>query len=100
MTVGTRQVREWQASVPGPQFRSYGSITTELRTWHLLFKTADGGWTEAVNLGNEINSEESENRPFITADGKYLFYNSSANESRDVFWVDLGIVKKLGPVSQ
>lgn len=24
------------ASVPGPQFRSYGSITAELRTWHLL----------------------------------------------------------------
>jgi len=22
--------------VPGPQFRSYGSIATELRTWHLL----------------------------------------------------------------
>ena len=67
---------------------------------YVSFKTPDGGWTEAVNLGSEINSEESQNRPFITADGKYLFYNSSANESRDVFWVDLGVVEQLRPVSQ
>ena len=65
-----------------------------------LSELDDGVWTEAVNLGSEINSEESENRPFITADGKYLFFNSSANESRDVFWVDLGVVEQLRPVSQ
>jgi hypothetical protein len=50
-----------------------------------------------MNLGYGINSEESENRPSITADGKYLFYNKSANESKDVYWVDLGVVKKQDP---
>jgi Tol biopolymer transport system component len=64
---------------------------------YVSFAVADGEWTDAVNLGDGINSEESENRPFITADGKYLFYNSSVHESRDVYWVDLGVVEGLHP---
>jgi hypothetical protein len=31
-------------------------------------KAADGVWSDAMNLGDGINSEESENRPFITAE--------------------------------
>lgn len=66
---------------------------------YVSFRNADGGWTEAINLGEGINSDRSENRPFITADGKYLFYNSNVNGSRDVFWVDLDVVKQLKPTS-
>jgi len=61
------------------------------------FRTPDGGWSDAVNLGGGVNSEQSENRPFITADGKYLFYNRGNSENRDVYWVDLGVVRKLKP---
>jgi len=64
---------------------------------YVSFRKKNGDWTEAVNLGNEINSDRSENRPFITADGKYLFFNSNVNGSRDVFWVDLAAVKRLNP---
>ena len=35
---------------------------------YVSFKRRDGSWTEAVNLGDQINSDQSENRPFITAD--------------------------------
>lgn len=66
---------------------------------YVSFRTKDGGWGEAINLGDGINSERSENRPFITADGRYLFYNSNVNGSRDVFWVDLDVVRKLEPNS-
>lgn len=66
---------------------------------YVSFRKQDGGWSEAINLGDEINSKESENRPFISANGKYLFYNSSVNGSRDVFWVDLGAIQKLRPVN-
>ena len=62
---------------------------------YVSFRAADGSWSDAVNLGDEVNSEESENRPFITADGKYLFYNKSSAEGRDVYWADLGVVQKL-----
>jgi Tol biopolymer transport system component len=67
---------------------------------YVSFQMADGCWTEGINLGDQINSEQSENRPFITADGRYLFYNSSAGKSRDVYWVDLGVVQKLRPANQ
>jgi Tol biopolymer transport system component len=67
---------------------------------YVSFKAADDSWSDAINLGDGINSEESENRPFITADGKYLFYNKSSGENRDVYWVDLGVVQKLRSVDQ
>lgn len=67
---------------------------------YVSFKTANGGWTDAINLGPQINSVESENRPFITADGKYLFYNSSVGGSRDVYWVAVVAVEALRPVEE
>ena len=63
----------------------------------MSFRTQDGGWSDAVNLGNGINSAGSENRPFITADEKYLFFNRGSTDGRDVYWVDLDAVRKLGP---
>lgn len=67
---------------------------------YVSFKTANGGWTDAINLGPQINSEESENRPFVTADGKYLFFNSSIGGSRDVYWVAVSAVEKLRPIDE
>jgi len=58
---------------------------------------ANGGWSDAVNLGSGINSEGSENRPFVTADGKYLFFNRGDSDGRDVYWVDLDAVRRLRP---
>jgi Tol biopolymer transport system component len=64
---------------------------------YVSFRSNDGGWTDAINLGEEINSQQSENRPVITADGKYLFFNSNVAGSRDVYWVDLDVVRALNP---
>lgn len=64
---------------------------------YVSFRSKDGSWTDAINLGGEINSERSENRPFITADGRYLFFNSNVAGSRDVYWVDLDAVRELNP---
>jgi len=95
---------EWDPSIaPDGSFLVFCSKKPSgfgLDDLYVSFRTADGGWTEGINLGDQINSEQSENRPFITADGKYLFYNSSVNGSRDVFWVDLGAVQKRRPVNQ
>jgi hypothetical protein len=65
---------------------------------YVSFRTADGGWTDAVNLGSGNNSASSENRPFITADDKYLFFNRGDGANRDVYWVDLDAVRQLSPV--
>ncbi len=40
----------------------------------------DGKWGEAVNLGNKINSALNEDTPFITEDGKSLYFSSQAHK--------------------
>jgi Tol biopolymer transport system component len=64
---------------------------------YVSFKDKNGGWVEATNLGSTVNSSGSENRPFITADGMYLFYTSNEGGNRDVYWVDMEIVRRLKP---
>jgi len=54
---------------------------------YITFRRADGEWGPAVNMGPEVNSAGSENRPFVTRDGKYFFFTSTRNGSRDTFWV-------------
>jgi hypothetical protein len=54
---------------------------------YISFRGEDGRWGPPVNLGPEINSAGSENRPWVTRDGKYFFFTSTRHGSRDVFWV-------------
>jgi hypothetical protein len=64
---------------------------------YVTFKTVDGSWSEPVNMGNEINTEKSENRPYVTPDGKYFFYTSTIRGNRDIYWVDARIIEGLKP---
>jgi hypothetical protein len=54
---------------------------------YITFKAKDGSWTPPVNMGEEVNSAGSENRPYVTRDGRYFFFTSTRNGSRDTFWV-------------
>jgi len=62
---------------------------------YVSFRGENGRWLEAINLGDKINTSSSENRPFITADSKYLFYTSNAGGNRDIYWIDMDFVRKL-----
>ncbi len=64
---------------------------------YVSFKDKNGHWSEAINLGDKVNSSGSENRPFITADNQYLFYNSNARGNRDVYWIKMDFIRKLKP---
>ena len=54
---------------------------------YITFKGKNGQWGPAKNMGTEVNSSGSENRPYVTRDGKYFFFTSTRNGSRDTFWV-------------
>ncbi len=54
---------------------------------YIAFKGQDGRWTPPLNMGEEVNSPGSENRPYVTHDGRYFFFTSTRNGSRDTFWV-------------
>ncbi len=61
---------------------------------YITFRQADDTWSTPVNVGAPINSEASENRPWITPDGKYLFFASTrpGMGRSDVYWVDASAI--------
>lgn len=58
---------------------------------YISFKKADGTWTPSVNMGKDINTDRYEYCPFVTQDGKYLFYTSN----QDIYWVSTGIIDEV-----
>jgi len=56
---------------------------------YISFKNADGSWTKSVNMGEKINTKNHELCPFVSNDGKYLFYTSN----KDIYWVSTEIFK-------
>jgi len=64
----------------------------------ISFREADGGWSEPRNLGPGINSDAKEEYPYVTPDGRFLFFNSNRpsalNPERipdgpgNIYWVD------------
>ena len=55
-----------------------------------------GGPTRRTRRSSELSN--SENRPFITSDGRYLFFNSDSGGSRDIYWIDMEVVRRLDPL--
>ena len=43
---------------------------------YVAFREDGGGWTPAVHLGPEINSDRTEYCPVVSPDGRFLFYTS------------------------
>ncbi|MFH1940645.1 MAG: hypothetical protein ABIL68_00975, partial [bacterium] len=82
----------------------------------------DRTWSEAINMGESINSNAHEIHPFVTRDGKYLFFcttrrimyqrysdppityeekinwlDKPGNEFEDIYWIDTKIIEELRP---
>ena len=66
---------------------------------YVSFRERDGSWCKAINTGSRVNSTKSENRPYVSPDGKYFFYTSTIRGNRDIYWVDVKIIEELKPDS-
>ncbi len=62
---------------------------------YISFKDLEGNWTKSINMGPSINSKGHELCPFVTKDGKYLFYTSN----QDIYWVSTAIFADLKAVN-
>ena len=60
---------------------------------YISFKNTDGSWTKSINMGAPVNTEHHELCPFVTQDGKYLFYTSD----QDIYWVSTKIFENYKP---
>ncbi|MFC1502553.1 ankyrin repeat domain-containing protein [bacterium] len=54
---------------------------------HITFSKSDGTWTEALDMGSDINTDGFENCPLISPCGKYLFFRSSRAGQHGIHWV-------------
>ncbi|MCX7861656.1 MAG: hypothetical protein N2449_01515 [Bacteroidales bacterium] len=48
---------------------------------YMAFRRPNGTWSQAINLGEPINSSADENYPYITADGQKLYFSSNRSGS-------------------
>ncbi|MFH1196489.1 MAG: hypothetical protein V1720_12370 [bacterium] len=60
---------------------------------YISFKRKNGNWSEGKSLGNEINSSRHESNPFLSPDGKYLFFSRGFN----IYWVSANVIEELRP---
>lgn len=60
---------------------------------YISFKDKGGKWTPSQNMGTAINSDGHELCPFVTHDGKYLFFTSN----QSIYWISAEIIEQLRP---
>lgn len=58
---------------------------------YISFKEGDGSWSPSINMGDKVNTEGHELCPFVTADGKYLFFTSR----QDIYWISTAVIADL-----
>jgi hypothetical protein len=58
---------------------------------YVSFRRADGTWTLSKSLGNIINTVTDDFCPYVSPDGKYLFYASQG----DIYWVSTDVIRKM-----
>lgn len=58
---------------------------------YVSFRERNGNWTASRSLGHTVNTETDDFCPYISPDGKYLFYASRG----DIYWVSIEVINKL-----
>jgi hypothetical protein len=62
---------------------------------YISFKKKDGTWTKLENMGDKINTTETDYCPMLSPDGKYFFFTSGKTGNGDIYWVDAKIIEEL-----
>lgn len=58
---------------------------------YISFKKIGGGWSKAMNMGPEINTNGHELCPYVSPDGAYFFYTSR----QDIYWISAEVIEEL-----
>jgi Tol biopolymer transport system component len=62
---------------------------------YITFRKQDGTWSTPQNMGPDINTPYSEEKPYITCDGKYLFFSNDSAGNLEIYWVGAKIIEEL-----
>jgi ankyrin repeat protein len=63
----------------------------------IRFKKSDGTWTDAIDMGLKVNSTAHDLAPYISPDGKYMFFVSQRERMNGMMWMDARIIEELRP---
>ncbi len=66
----------------------------------ISFHDSKNGWTQAVNMGDSVNSLHNETSPVVTPDGKFLFFLRVSGDVNDVYWMDAGVIDDIRRVAE
>lgn len=58
---------------------------------YISFKNEKGEWTRAKNMGDAVNTDRYEFCPYVTPDGKFLFFSRSG----DIYWVSAKVIEGM-----
>jgi Tol biopolymer transport system component len=64
---------------------------------YACFPDGKGEWTTPVNLGAGFNTADDEYGPWLSPDGKYLFFVRHGQQSSDLYWVSISAIEKFRP---
>lgn len=73
---------------------------------YISFRNQDGTWTNAINMGDTINTAAYEQRPKVSPDGKYLFFwrgdkkvkkDGTSYWEGNPYWMDAKVIETLRP---
>jgi Tol biopolymer transport system component len=67
---------------------------------YISFKSENGEWSNAINMGPTINSNHTERFARVSPDGKFLFFGSNRRRINgqpnfDIYWIDAAIISRL-----
>ncbi len=94
---------------PDESYLIFASARPGYGIWDLYvsFRNSDGSWTAPKNMGPAINTRAKEIYPFVSFDGKYLFFMSNRVSALNnnpipdgpgnVYWVDARVIESLAP---
>lgn len=64
---------------------------------YVTFRTAQGGWTDAQNLGAAFNTRDDEYGACLSPDGKFLFFTRHSAMGNTLHWVSVAAIDRLKP---
>ena len=64
---------------------------------YISYKQADGSWLKSFNMGKAFNTSAEEITPYVTPDGRYIFFSSNRLGNYDIYWVDAKIIDTYKP---
>jgi Tol biopolymer transport system component len=61
----------------------------------ISFRDRSGSWTQPLNLGERVNSPTMQKCPIVSADGRYLLFNSARAGNDDSYWMEASFIQEL-----